>query len=222
MEQYSSEEQNINSLPRIGEKAPDFTAQTTHGEISLQDYQGKWLVLFSHPSDFTPVCTTEFVGFQKIYETLLELNTELLGLSVDSVASHISWISDIERSFNTKIEFPVIADLNKKVANKYGMVMPESNDTSTSRAVFLIDPEGTVRAVIYYPLTTGRNSEEIIRLVKALQTTDKHGVSTPIDWEEGDKVIETPPSTMEEARERLNDNDYECKDWYFCKKELEY
>src|SRR5699024_12107823 len=113
-----------------------------------------------------------------------ELNTELLGLSVDSVASHISWISDIERSFNTKIEFPVIADLNKKVANKYGMVMPESNDTSTSRAVFLIDPEGTVRAVIYYPLTTGRNSEEIIRLVKALQTTDKHGVSTPIDRSE--------------------------------------
>jgi len=208
-------------LPRIGEKAPDFTAQTTHGEISLDDYKGKWFILFSHPSDFTPVCTTEFVGFQNIYDQLRELNTELIGLSIDSVTSHIAWIRNIEENFNTTIEFPIIADLNKDVATKFGMLMPESNGTETSRAVFVIDDKGIVRAVIYYPLSTGRNMQEMVRLVEALKTTDEHGVATPADWQKGDKVIVSPPKTMEEAEKRMDDPDYDCVDWYFCKRTIE-
>ncbi|UOQ92588.1 peroxiredoxin [Halobacillus shinanisalinarum] len=209
------------SLPRIGEKAPDFTANTTQGEISLDSYKGKWFVLFSHPADFTPVCTTEFVGFQGIYDQLQELDTELLGLSIDSISSHIAWIRNIEENFNTKIKFPVIADLNKYVAMKFGMIMPESGGTETSRAVFVIDDKGTVRSVIYYPLSTGRNMAEIVRLVEALKTTDEHGVSTPADWTKGDQVIAPPPKTQEAADKRANDPNYDCVDWYFCKKDLD-
>lgn len=220
MEQENQEQKQTYSLPRIGEKAPEFTAQTTHGEMSLNDYEGKWLILFSHPSDFTPVCTTEFVAFQGIYDQLREMNTELMGLSVDSVTSHIAWIRNIEENFDTTIEFPVIADLDKAVATKFGMIMPESNGTETSRAVFVIDDKGTVRSVIYYPLTTGRNMGEIVRLVEALKTTDEHGVSTPADWKKGDKVIAPPPKTTEDAKARMNDSDYDCVDWYFCKKDI--
>ncbi|RDY69885.1 peroxiredoxin [Halobacillus trueperi] len=220
MEQENQEQKQTYSLPRIGEKAPEFTAQTTHGEMSLNDYKGKWLILFSHPSDFTPVCTTEFVAFQGIYDQLREMNTELMGLSVDSVTSHIAWIRNIEENFDTTIEFPVIADLDKAVATKFGMIMPESNGTETSRAVFVIDDKGTVRSVIYYPLTTGRNMGEIVRLVEALKTTDEHGVSTPADWKKGDKVIASPPKTTEDAKARMNDSDYDCVDWYFCKKDI--
>ncbi|MFD1019427.1 peroxiredoxin [Thalassobacillus hwangdonensis] len=220
MEQNQHTQEQTYSLPRIGEKAPDFKAQTTHGELSLDDFKGKWFVLFSHPADFTPVCTTEFVAFQGIYDQLRELDTELIGLSVDSVTSHIAWIRNIEENFDTRIEFPVIADLDKQVATKFGMIMPESNGTETSRAVFVIDDKGTVRSVIYYPLTTGRNMAEIVRLVQALKTTDEHGVSTPADWQKGDKVIASPPKTTEDARAREEDPNYECVDWYFCKKDL--
>ncbi|MBA4536558.1 peroxiredoxin [Bacillus aquiflavi] len=208
------------SLPLIGDKAPLFEATTTHGKIRLDDYKGNWLIIFSHPADFTPVCTTEFIGFQEIYPQLRELNTELLGLSIDSVHSHIAWVRNIEEKFQTKIEFPVIADLNKDVARKYGMIMPEGNNTETSRAVFVIDSEQVVRAIIYYPLSTGRNMSEIIRLVKALQTTDQHQVATPANWAPGDKVIVPPPATQEEAEARITDETIECKDWYICKKQL--
>lgn len=219
MEQLEQTTQ-VQSLPRIGEKAPDFTAKTTHGELSLSDYKGKWVVLFSHPADFTPVCTSEFVAFQEVYDRLLDMNTELIGLSIDSVSSHIAWVRNIEENFNTIIGFPIIADLNQQVAMKYGMIMPESDGTETSRAVFVIDDKQTIRALIYYPLSTGRNMEEIVRLVKALRTTDEHGVSTPANWKPGDKVIVKPPQTKEEANERMNNSEYECIDWYYCKKEL--
>ncbi|TGB02918.1 peroxiredoxin [Halobacillus salinus] len=221
MEQMHSEQEKTYSLPRIGEKAPAFSAQTTQGEMSLNDFKGKWFILFSHPSDFTPVCTTEFVAFQEIYSQLREMDTELIGLSVDSVPSHIAWLRNIEENFDTTIEFPVIADLDKEVATKFGMIMPESNGTETSRAVFVIDDKGIVRSVIYYPLTTGRNMDEIVRLVEALKTTDEHGVSTPANWEKGEKVIASPPKTMENAKARLDDSNYDCVDWYFCKKDLD-
>ncbi len=208
-------------LPRIGSPAPDFTANTTHGQLSLEDYKGKWFVLFSHPADFTPVCTTEFVAFQEIYPELRKLDVELLGLSVDSVSSHLAWIRNIEKNFDTEIEFPVIADLDRNVATRYGMIMPEESQTETSRAVFVVDDKQVVRAVIYYPLTTGRNMNEIMRLVKALKTTDNHGAPTPANWEPGDKVLVSPPKTQEAMKERENEEGLECIDWYLCKKDLD-
>ncbi|WAA11880.1 peroxiredoxin [Fervidibacillus halotolerans] len=210
----------VRSLPRIGQKAPQFEAVTSQGKIRLSDYEGSWLILFSHPADFTPVCTTEFIAFQEIYPQLREMNTELLGLSVDSVSSHISWIRNVEEKFGVKLEFPIIADLNKEVAQLYGMIMPEESSTETSRAVFVIDDKQIIRAIIYYPLTTGRNMDEILRLVKALQTTDQHGVATPANWREGDKVILPTPPNIEVAEERMKDESLECVDWYFCKKQL--
>ncbi|MBA4601753.1 peroxiredoxin [Thermoactinomyces mirandus] len=210
----------VRSLPRIGSKAPQFEAVTTQGTIRLSDYEGSWLVLFSHPADFTPVCTTEFIAFQQIYPELRKLNTELLGLSVDSVSSHISWIRNVKEKFGVKLEFPIIADLNKDVAQLYGMIMPDESTTETSRAVFVIDDKQVIRAIIYYPLTTGRNMDEILRLVKALQTTDENGVATPANWREGDKVLLPTPPNIEVAEERLNDENLECTDWYFCKKQL--
>lgn len=210
----------VRSLPRIGSKAPQFEALTTHGTLKLSDYKGSWLILFSHPADFTPVCTTEFVGFQKIYPELRKMNTELLGLSIDSVHSHIAWVRNIKENFGVDIEFPVIADLNKDVAEKYGMIMPEESSTEASRAVFVIDPDQVVRAIIYYPLSTGRNMDEMIRLVTALQATDEHNIATPADWRKGDKVIVPPAVTTELAEERVNDDSLECVDWYFCKKDL--
>lgn len=210
----------VRSLPRIGEKAPAFEAVTTHGTLRLEDYAGSWVILFSHPADFTPVCTTEFVAFQSIYPELRKLNTELLGLSIDSVHSHIAWVRNIEKNFGIAIEFPVIADLNKDVAHKYGMIMPEESSTETSRAVFVIDDKQVIRAIIYYPLTTGRNMDEILRLVKALQTTDEYKIATPANWREGEKVIVPPALTVEGAAERETNETYECIDWYLCKKEL--
>jgi len=208
------------TMPRIGDPAPQFSAATSQGNINLEDYKGKWLVLFSHPSDFTPVCTTEFVGLQEIYPELKELNTELLGLSVDSVPSHIAWIRSIEENFNIKIEFPVIADLDKQVAMKYGMIMPGESQVETSRAVFVIDDKQVIRSIIYYPLTTGRNMQEILRLVKALQTTDKHGVATPANWTEGEKAVVPPPKSQEEAAKRAQEEGIEYIDWYISKKDV--
>jgi peroxiredoxin 2/4 len=208
------------SFPRLGMPAPPFQAETTHGTLRLEDFKGSWVILFSHPADFTPVCTTEFIEFAKIAPDLRRRGVELLGLSIDSTYSHIAWVRNIEQHFNVKIPFPVIADLNKEVATLYGMIMPGESKTETSRCVFVIDPNQVVRAMIYYPLTTGRNMDEILRLIDALQTTDKHGVATPANWRPGDQVIVPPPRTIEAAAERNAMPGVECTDWYFAKKSI--
>ena len=214
-----AQEKPTPTMPRLGSPAPTFEAETTHGTVRLEDFKGSWLILFSHPADFTPVCTTEFVAFAQLAPELKKRGVELLGLSIDSTFSHIAWVRNIEQNFGVKIPFPVIADLNKQVASLYGMIMPGESKTETSRCVFVIDPNGILRAMIYYPLTTGRNMDEILRLIDALQTTDQHGVATPANWRPGEKVIVPPPRTTEAAEERLKAG-YECKDWYFCKKTL--
>jgi peroxiredoxin (alkyl hydroperoxide reductase subunit C) len=187
--------------------------------LRLEDFRGSWVILFSHPADFTPVCTTEFLAFAEIAPELKKRNVELLGLSIDSTYSHIAWVRNIEEKFGVKITFPIIADSDRKVATLYGMIMPGESQTETSRCVFVIDDKGILRAMIYYPLTTGRNMDEILRLIDALQTTDKYGVATPANWRPGDKVIVPPPKTTADAEERLKAG-YECKDWYFCMKGL--
>lgn len=212
-------EEAVKVIPRIGDPAPQFEALTTHGVKKLSDYKGQWLVLFSHPSDFTPVCTTEFMAFSAIYDELRKRNTELLGLSVDSNPSHIAWVRNIEEKAGVKIQFPIIADLNQHVASLYGMIHPGASVTAAVRCVFVIDPKQIVRAIIYYPLTTGRNMDEITRLVDALQTTDEYKVSTPANWRPGDEVIVPPPSTQQGAEERVKEG-YECTDWYLCKKKI--
>lgn len=215
-----AEHQPTPRLPRLGEPAPQFEAETTFGTLRLEDFKGSWLILFSHPADFTPVCTTEFMAFAKAHPTLREMNCELLGLSVDSVYSHIAWARNVEEKMGVEVSFPIIADLNKEVATLYGMVMPSDSTTETSRCVFVIDPKQVVRAMIYYPLTTGRNVDEIIRAVKALQVSDEHGVATPEGWQPGDEVIVPPPRTQEAAAERVAEQGVECRDWYFCKKAI--
>jgi peroxiredoxin (alkyl hydroperoxide reductase subunit C) len=207
------------SLVRLNEPAPDFTAVTTQGTIKLSDYRGKWVVLFSHPADFTPVCTTEFVGFSKLYDEFKKRNTELIGLSVDSVYSHIAWVRNIEQNFGIKVPFPVIADSDMRVAKLYGMIHPGADSTATVRAVFVIDDKGVLRAMIYYPLTNGRSIPEVLRIVEALQTHDAYNVATPANWQPGDKVIVKPPLTASGAEERVHEN-YEVKDWYFALKDL--
>jgi peroxiredoxin 2/4 len=206
-------------LPRLGEPAPTFECETTMGPIRLEDFLGNWLILFSHPADFTPVCTTEFVAFAQLAEEFRKINVELMGLSIDSVFSHIAWMRNIEANFGVKVSFPVIADLDRKVATFYGMVMPGESKTETSRCVFIIAPKGILRAMIYYPLSTGRNMQEFVRLILALQTSDAHGVATPANWQPGEPVIVPPPRTQELAEVRLTEG-YDCKDWYFCKKQL--
>ena len=207
------------SLPRLNEPAPEFSATTTHGPVKLSDYKGKWLILFSHPADFTPVCTTEFMAFAKIYPELQKRNTALLGLSIDSNYSHIAWVRNIEQNCKVKIPFPVIADLDMKVASAFGMVHPGASATQAVRAVFVIDDKGVLRAMLYYPLTTGRNMDEILRLVDALQTADREKVATPANWRPGDKVVVPPPQTQEAAEKRVTEG-YECVDWYLCLKKL--
>jgi peroxiredoxin (alkyl hydroperoxide reductase subunit C) len=207
-------------LPRIGEPAPDFEAVTTHVRVKLEDFKGSWLVLFSHPADFTPVCTTEFIAFAEIYPELQKRGAELLGLSIDSISSHIAWVRNIEEKTGVKIPFPIIADLNKEVSTAYGMIHPGESKTETVRCVFIIDPKQIVRAILYYPLTTGRNMQEILRIIDALQTTDEHKVATPANWKPGDMVVVPPPSTQEMAEERVKQKEYECVDWYLCKKKL--
>ncbi|MCB1032661.1 MAG: peroxiredoxin, partial [Acidobacteria bacterium] len=170
------------------------------------------------PADFTPVCTTEFIAFAKAHPRLREMGCELLGLSVDSVYSHIAWVRNVEEKLKVKITFPVIADLNKEVASLYGMVMPGESRTETTRCVFIIDPKQNVRAMIYYPLTTGRNVDEIVRAVQALQLSDAKGVATPANWKPGEKVILPPPQTQDAAEQRIHANDVECTDWYLCRK----
>jgi peroxiredoxin (alkyl hydroperoxide reductase subunit C) len=206
-------------LPGLNRPAPDFSASTTHGPRSLSDYKGKWLILFSHPADFTPVCTTEFIAFAKNYEKFKALNCELLGLSIDSTFAHIAWVRSIEENFDVTVPFPIIEDLSMKVANAYGMIQPGASDTSAVRAAFLIDPEGILRAMVYYPMTNGRSIAEFLRILEALQTSDRHAVATPEAWQPGESVIVPPPKTAEEARARKGEG-YEYTDWYFSKRKL--
>ncbi|MCD6536794.1 MAG: peroxiredoxin, partial [Thaumarchaeota archaeon] len=194
-------------LPLLGDRVPSFEAQTTRGRIRFpEDYKGKWVVLFSHPADFTPVCTTEFVAFQKRYNQFKELNCELIGLSIDQVFSHIKWVEWIREKLGIEIEFPIIADDQGKIARLMGMIHP-GKGTNTVRAVFIVDPKGMLRAVLYYPQEVGRNMDEILRLVKALQISDENGVAMPANWPNneliGDKVIIPPASDEEAARDRL-------------------
>jgi peroxiredoxin 2/4 len=206
-------------IPRINEPAPAFAARTTHGPRSLQDYRGKWLILFSHPADFTPVCTTEFLAFAENYDRFRKLGCELLGLSIDSTYSHLAWIRNIKEKFGVEIPFPIIDDLSMRIAHDYGMIQPGASDTSTVRATFFIDPEGKVRAMIYYPMTNGRSIEEFLRLLEAMQTSDRHGVATPAGWCPGDKVMVPPPGTAKDAEARALAG-YEYTDWYFSKTEI--
>ncbi len=215
----NTNEEQVIQFPRLNEPAPAFSAVTTHGLKTNQDYLGKWLVLFSHPADFTPVCTTEFIAFAKRADEFKAINTELLGLSIDSHYSHLAWTRNIKEKFDIDIPFPIIADLDMKVAKSYGMIHPGAADTSAVRATFIIDDKGVLRAMVYYPMSNGRSIDEFVRLVKALQTSDANGVATPENWQPGDKVIVPPPATTEDAEARLKEG-YECTDWYFCKKEL--
>jgi len=207
------------SLPRLNERAPDFKAPTTAGVKQLSDYAGKWLVLFSPPADFPPVCTTEFIAFANAYDEFQAMNTDLLGLSIDSLFSHVAWTRTIKEKFGVEIPFPIIADLSMEVANAYGMIQPGASDTSAVRCTFIIDDKSVVRAMVYYPLANGRSIAEFVRLVEALQTSDKYGVATPEAWQPGERVIVPPPTTAAGAAERLEEG-YDCVDWWFCTKEL--
>jgi peroxiredoxin (alkyl hydroperoxide reductase subunit C) len=211
-------------IPLIGEEFPRLEVKTTHGKKILpDDFRGKWFVLFSHPADFTPVCTTEFVAFQKRYDEFKKLNTELIGLSIDQVFSHIKWIEWIKEKLGVEIEFPVIADDLGEVSRRLGLIHPNKG-TNTVRAVFIVDPNGIIRAIVYYPQEVGRNIDEILRAVRALQTSDEKGVAIPANWPSNelinDSVIVPPASSVEEARERLESKDFECYDWWFCYKKV--
>ena len=205
---------------RLGDPAPDFTQESTEGPIHFNEWKGdSWAILFSHPADFTPVCTTEFMGFAKAADRFKALNCELLGLSIDSVHSHIAWMRSIEEKFGVEIPFPIIDDLSMNVAKAFGMIHPGASDTSAVRATFLIDPEGVVRAMVYYPMSNGRSVEEFIRLLTALQTSDANKVATPENWRPGEPVIVPPPATAEAAKARANEG-YDYTDWYFSKRTL--
>ena len=174
------------SLPRLNEPAPDFQATSTQGPVKLSDYRGKWVVLFSHPADFTPVCTTELLEFARRALEFEKLSVQLIGLSIDSFYSHIAWIRSMEQHFGVKVKYPLIADLDTKVAQKYGMIHPGASSTATVRCVFVIDDEGMLKAMIYYPLTNGRSVDEVLRIVQSLQISKKQGVATPEGWRPGD------------------------------------
>ena len=206
-------------MPQLNAPAPAFDALTTHGQKTLEDYKGKWLVLFSHPADFTPVCTTEFIAFAKKHEDFLARDTNLLGLSIDSHYSHIAWIRNIKEKFGVEVKFPVIADLNMKVANAYGMIQPGASDTSAVRATFVIDPQGVLRAMVYYPLNAGRSIDEIYRLLVALQTADENKCAMPENWQPGKEVIVPTPPTAEAAEARSGEG-YNTVDWYFSTRAL--
>lgn len=209
------------SVLRLGDKAPDFEAKTTHGDIRFSEWAAdSWVVLFSHPADFTPVCTTEFVGFANRSADFKARGVKLIGNSIDSIYSHIAWVRNIEQTQKVTIDFPVIADLDQKVARSYGMVHEPVAVTATVRTVFFIDPKRTLRAMIYYPLTTGRNVDEILRVIDAMQTSDECGVATPAGWKKGDDVIVPPPVTQQAAAERVKDSSLKLTDWYFAKKTL--
>ena len=208
---------------RIGMKAPDFAATTTFGPLKLSDYKGKWVVLFSHPGDFTPVCTTEFLAFAKAQPQFVEKNTQLLGLSIDSNPSHLAWTYAIYMATGVEIPFPVIADRTGDIARLYGMMAPEVSRQETVRNVFFIDPEQTIRAILVYPLTNGRSIPEILRLLTALQTTDRDHVVTPANWQPGQPVLVPPPQTYTELLSRQNNpqaQNLKCEDWFWCSKQI--
>ncbi|MBD5405791.1 peroxiredoxin [bacterium] len=215
------------SFPIIGSIAPSFEAETTQGNISFpNDYKGKWIILFSHPSDFTPVCTTEFMTFATMSEEFEALNTQLVGLSIDGITSHIAWLRAIKEKIEFKgmknvcVKFPLIADLKMDIAKKYGMIQESSSDTKTVRAVFIIDPDSKVRAIFYYPSSVGRNIEEIKRTLMALQTSDGFKVSIPVNWQPGDDVIIPTENTCQGAMSAIDSEDKTCSDWFLCTKRL--
>jgi peroxiredoxin 2/4 len=211
-------------IPRIGEPAPDFESNSTQGVLRLSDFtsKGKWIVLFSHPGDFLPVCTTEFIEFARRNEEFEKRKVQLMGCSVDSVFAHIAWIRNIEESCGIKIPFPVIADPDRKVARLFGMLHDAASDTATVRAVLFIDPTQTIRALLYYPVACGRNIDEVLRVVDALQTGDTNHVATPANWHPGDAVIVPPPTTQADAEERVAGKDgLEITDWYLARKQLD-
>lgn len=209
-------------LPRIGDRAPEFRAVTTmSGDLSFSEWQGQeWVVLFSHPADFTPVCTTELIEFARQYERFRAKGVKLIGISVDSIHSHLAWIQNMKEKMGATIPYPMIADVGMKISSLYGMIHPGASTTATVRAVFIIDPKRTIRALIYYPMNAGRNVDEVLRLVTALQTADKHDCATPVNWQEGDKVVIPPPKTVADVEERLSHSDREIRDFYLSLKEL--
>lgn len=217
-------EEQINRMPLIGDNAPEFKAVTTQGEINFpSDYKGKWVILFSHPADFTPVCTTEFMTFASMMDDFNKLNVQLVGLSVDSLYAHIAWLRKIQELEwnglkNINVTFPLIEDIRMEVAKKYGMIQPNQSNTQAVRAVFIIDPKGVIRTILYYPLSTGRNFDEIKRIVTALQKADSDGVATPADWRPGDDVIIPTAGSCGTAKERMESKDEKmyCLDWFMC------
>ena len=218
------EDNNMNRMPLIGDPAPAFQAVTTQGKINFpEDYKGKWIILFSHPADFTPVCTTEFMTFASMLDEFKAMNTELVGLSVDSLYAHIAWLRKIKELEwkgykNLEVTFPLIEDIRMEVAYKYGMIQPGQSNTQAVRAVFVIDPKGKIRLILYYPLTTGRNFDEIKRVILALQKSDKDGVATPADWRPGDDTIVPTAGSCGTAKERMESksDDTYCLDWFMC------
>ena len=220
----NTETMTYNRMPLIGDPAPAFTAVTTQGPINFpEDYKGKWVILFSHPADFTPVCTTEFMTFARMADDFKALNTELIGLSVDSLYAHIAWLRKIEElewngMKNMEIKFPLIEDIRMDVANKYGMIQPGQSNTQAVRAVFIIDPKAVIRTMLYYPLSTGRNFDEIKRIIQALQKADKDNVATPADWRPGDDTVIPTAGSCGTAKERMEDKneDKYCLDWFMC------
>lgn len=217
----TTEENQQFSMPRIGDNAPDFEAVTTKGKIKLSEYaKDKWIVMFSHPADFTPVCTTEMSGFAEHQKEFQAMNTELLGLSIDSIHAHLAWVNNVRKNTGVYFDFPIIADIDMKVAKLYGMLQPNESETAAVRAVFFIDPTKKIRLIMYYPLNVGRNMEEILRALEALQISDDYKVALPLNWKRGDKVIVPPPKTLAEMEDRINDDTVEKVDFYLAKKEL--
>ncbi len=215
------QETQVNTMPRIGDMAPDFEAVTTKGKIKFSDFaKDKWIVMFSHPADFTPVCTTEMSGFAIRKGEFDALNTELLGLSIDSIHAHLGWVNNVKQNTGVYFDFPIIADIDMKVSKLYGMLQPNESETAAVRAVFFIDPTKKIRLIMYYPLNVGRNMDEILRALEALQTSDKFKVAMPLDWKKGDKVIVPPPKTLDEMQQRIDDDSLEKIDFYLVKKDL--
>lgn len=210
----------VTQMPRIGDMAPDFEAMTTIGKLNFSEYnKGSWVILFSHPADFTPVCTTEMSEFAVQEDEFAKYNTKLMGLSIDSIHSHIAWVNNVKKNMGILMKFPIIADIDMKVAKLYGMLQPGESETAAVRAVFFIDPTGKIRLIMYYPLNIGRNMDEIWRVLKALQTSDENKVAMPLNWRPGDKVIVPPPKTVKEMEEREKSG-YEMVDFYLAKKSL--
>lgn len=219
---YEYEESiEICCCPRLGEVAPNFDAVTTHGKIKFSEFnKGNWVMLFSHPADFTPVCTTEFIAFAEVHEEFEKRNVKLLGLSIDSVYSHIAWVRFMEKEFGMKIPFPIIADLSMEVSHLYGMIHPAVSEVHAVRTVYIIDPDGILRFIISYPQSIGRNVKELLRIIDGLQLVDKENIATPANWFPGDNVIVPPPHTTEEAEQRIHEQHEECIDWFLCKKKI--